>query len=169
MSDNSIEILGQKIGYPTTWQGTFSVLIICGCISFLGYTLDPSDIDSYSALFSGTSEQAYNESLTTISKLNSDIEEMQITINELTEKANLAEAEKLAVFNKLEEDRKSREEALVTLNNLQNARVAELNQVQRSLPPQQQQQQQQYLILQGQQIQQQLGNVQQQQQLRITQ
>lgn len=138
--------------------------MICLCVSFLGYTLDAKEIESYSGLFNGTSEEAYNKSLATISKLNSDIEGMQLTINELTQKANLAKAEKVAVFSKLEAERKSREKALVSLSNLQAARLVELTKVQKQLPPQQQQQQQQYLNLQGQQIQQQLGNVQQQQQ-----
>jgi len=171
MSDNTIEILGQKFSYPTTWQGTSSVLIICLCVSFLGYTLDAKQIDSYSNLLNGTTERAFNESLETIAKLNSDIEGMQSTINQLTEKANLADEEKQEVYSKLEAERQSREKALVNLNNLQSARVSELNTAYQNLSPQQQQQQQQIWSMQGQQIQQQLGNVQQQQQqqLKVTQ
>ncbi len=171
MPDNTIELMGQKLSYPTTWQGAFTVTMICFCITFLGYTLDANQIKSYSGLFSCSSEEAYNESLSTIAKLNSNIGGMQLTINALTQKANLAENEKTEMFSKLETDRKSRELAIEALSNLQAARVAELAKTQDKLPLQQQQQQQQYLSLQAQQIQQQLGNVQQQQQqqLRFTQ
>ncbi len=38
MDNNTIEILGQKFSYPTTWQGAFSVLVIFSCIAYLGST-----------------------------------------------------------------------------------------------------------------------------------
>lgn len=167
MMDNTIEIMGQKFSYPSTWQGATSVFVVCSCIAFLAWTLEASEIDSYQGLFNGASEQAYNESLSTISELNAQIEGMQLTINDLSEKANLVEEEKEAVLARLETERQSRERALVSLSHLQAARVSDLNRNQKQLPVQQQQQQQQYLSLQDQQIQQQLGNIQQQQQQQL--
>jgi len=46
MSENSMEILGQKFSYPSTWHGAFSVLIICVSATTLAITLSPEQIES---------------------------------------------------------------------------------------------------------------------------
>ncbi|WP_017445694.1 hypothetical protein [Gayadomonas joobiniege] len=165
MADNSIEVLGQKFCYPTTWQGTLSVFIVCVCIGFLGYVLDADKINSYSSLFNGKTEEAYNESIETIAKLNQQIEEMQGTINNLTKKSNLATEEKVEIYTNLENKRKTREDALLNLKQVQADRIQELNKIESAIPPQQQS----MFYLQQQKIDKQLGNIQQQQQQQIQQ
>lgn len=170
MAEGTIEILGQKFCYPTTWQGALAVVAVTLCIGFLGYTLDANQIQSYSSLFNGKSEEAYNESLDTISKLNQQIEGMQDTITDLTSKANLAEARKKQVYARLEQERKAREAALKNLSSLQQQRQVELGAASSALSEQEEKKRKEYLSYQQQKIQRQLGNIQQQQQqqLKIT-
>lgn len=161
MPEHHIEILGQKFSYPSTWQGAFSILIVCTCIGFLGYTLDSDEITSYSKLFSKEkSEGAYNESLATIAELNSQIGGMQKTIHNLTSKANLAEKEKTKVYAKLEKERQIRKKALLSLSQHQEDKV--VSDFVKSFGGKDIAGQQ-YLDAQQQKIQQQLINIQQQQ------
>lgn len=135
MSEHSIELLGQKFSYPTTWQGTLSVMAVSAAIAFLGYTLDADQIRSYQGLFAGKTEQAYQESLDTVATLNQQIESMQGTILELSAKASLNGEEKKQVYQVLESDRLTRENKLNALSVSQQARTDALLTQAPDLPP----------------------------------
>tara|TARA_B110000503_G_scaffold31602_1_gene51099 strand:- start:1249 stop:1494 length:246 start_codon:yes stop_codon:yes gene_type:complete len=79
MSENSIEILGQKFSYPSTWQGAFSVLIICVSVTTLAITLLPEQIESLGIALGTELDKQFESDLVGIneklSKENSSLKE----------------------------------------------------------------------------------------------
>lgn len=91
MADGTIEILGQKLSYPTSWHGTAAVAIVCGALVAILFivkgwatpeTLDKlKDVVNYSQVQGATTENLVN----TVAKLNeriSAIESKQIVKND---------------------------------------------------------------------------------------
>ena len=133
MSDNTIEVLGQKLSYPTTWQGTAAVLIVCVCMAFLAYTLTPSQIDSYANLLEGKTEQKINdELLNTNNQLNTQIEELQSQVLQLSEHAQIEKKEKQKIAKNLETLRHNREQSYTKLAELQEEQSAQLATIDKS-------------------------------------
>lgn len=160
MAENSIEILGQKISYPSTWQGTTAVFSVCLCIGFLGWTLEGDQINAFGKVFNGHSEQAYNQSLQTIEKQNKMISSMQVTIDKLTSKAKISQEEKNKITERLKANIKDIESSLQSLSQIQQNKKSEFKTKDNDLTPYQKD----YLLKQEQQIQQQIQQLQQQQQ-----
>lgn len=102
MPEHSIELLGQKFSYPSTWQGAFSVLVVCAAISFIASTLEPDQIDSYRSLFDTQSSKQVEDSLVNLNeKLNDQIISLKTDVLRLTEAANLANSEKEEIVSKV--------------------------------------------------------------------
>lgn len=167
MQGNSIEFLGQKVSYPTTWHGTVAVLIVCVCVAFLGYSLDKERIDSWSGVVNNNAEKAYNDALLTINKKDQQIQVLTNKITELTLQANLDKNQKIALNQDLESSRVEAEIATKALAASQKQKVDEWNRIKENMPLPQQQQQQNQFVNQQQQIQQQLQSLKQQQQQQL--
>lgn len=103
MADNSIEVLGQKFSYPTTWQGAISILVVCLCISFLAYTLDPDKIDSYAGWRGPQSDKSLETGLIKTNKtLNAEVVSLREQILSLADKVSLDDQEKKEIIKKLD-------------------------------------------------------------------
>ena len=61
MSENNIEILGQKLSYPTTWHGTTAVLFLCIALVIIALLFKgwatPDTINAVKGLYADASVQ----------------------------------------------------------------------------------------------------------------
>lgn len=61
MSDGTIEVLGQKLSYPTNWQGVAAVTVVCVAFTVIAYIAKgwatPEVLQGLSGLASTTKEQ----------------------------------------------------------------------------------------------------------------
>ena len=120
MSETSIEILGQKLSYPATWQGTTAIGLVCVCVAFLGYTLDAEELDSYSNLFNTTTQDAYDTSVDTTAILNEQVISLQAKIQELSDSSNLSDDAKTVLNQELDVIAATQEQALASLQTAHN-------------------------------------------------
>jgi len=140
MSEHSIEVLGQKFSYPSTWHGTVSILIVCASISFIAYALEPEQINSYGGWFGSESDKKIEEGLVDLNKKQSEqIVTLKAEVSRLTTIANLAEDDKNKITTKLEAADKEINDAYNNLIGKQTERKDKLNTIINSSGQQQRQ------------------------------
>lgn len=139
MTNYSIEFLGQKFSYPTTWQGAFSVLVVCASLSFLVYKLSPEQIDSIGTLLGRTSDQQFENNLVEVNqKLKAHNKELQAQVTKLSQMADISAQEKKKITSTLAVNDKQVKEAYRMLIQEQTARKAAIAALQSSNPKHQQ-------------------------------
>lgn len=125
MSEHSIEFLGQKFSYPTTWQGAFSVLVVCGCITVAAVMLSPEQIESLGVAFGNdSSEQLESELFAINEKLSSENASLKDDLLKLSEAANISEREKRKIVSKVETSEKELTAAYSNVIDMQSERKA---------------------------------------------
>jgi len=94
MSDGSIEILGQKLAYPTTWYATVAVMIVCVALVIIAYLAKgwatPEILDGIKGITNFSAEQEK-----TITGLVENVEKLSIQMNALEQKVANAGTESL--------------------------------------------------------------------------
>lgn len=169
MSDNDLEILGQKFSYPSTWQGSVTVLGICFCISFLAVTLDDTTIESYAQLVHGVaSHEAYEQSLQTIDELVAENEKMRSLVIKLGNASNLNATQIDEINEDLGEGITSITQSLSYLDEHQKQQSLNFSKLGGDIPIEPRQKIEGHLAFQRQQIQTQLGKLKQQQQQQLS-
>ncbi|MFC1824386.1 hypothetical protein ACFL9T_16885 [Thermodesulfobacteriota bacterium] len=161
MPEHSIEFLGQKFSYPTTWQGSFSVLIVCISISFIAFTLSPEQIKSYSAWFGSESDKKFEGDLVSINqKLSDDVSSLKAEVLRLTKAADIPEPKKKEIVKKIEASDKKLNDAFAAIIEKQIERKDSIS----AAIPRSGQQQQRILTIEKARLDKQIGELQQQQQ-----
>lgn len=89
IESNSIEILGQKLSYPTTWKGVWSVGLVGGTICFVAWTFDPLKIKELKELIEVLKSEksvlkSENQDLAV--KINTTEEELTLVKNDAEQK-----------------------------------------------------------------------------------
>ncbi|MBJ7536270.1 hypothetical protein [Marinomonas transparens] len=108
MTEHSIEFLGQKFSYPSTWQGAFSILVVCASATILAVTLSPEQIESIGVAFGTESDKQFNDELIIIQeKLSQENAVLKAEISRLTQVANIPVSEKQAIALKIEASEKA--------------------------------------------------------------
>jgi len=148
MSGDTIEILGQKFSYPSSWPGAFAILVIGLCIAFVVYSLDEGKINSWSKIFNGTNEKAYNDALATIANQHKEIQTLKSTISDLTSNTNLSSTDIDKLQKSIEDASKLSESSLSQLSSSQAQRETEWIVNQGDISVQQQQEQRRYFSMQ---------------------
>ena len=111
MDNHSIEILGQKLSYPSSWHGVVSVFFVCSCLVLLAYVIDENRIGAIgdavastrSAVNSST-EKTLSEARVTIANQVKEIENMTKAIKQVESKlekkdfTNLKEFQDLKIY-----------------------------------------------------------------------
>lgn len=106
--DNTIEILGQKFSYPTTWQGTTAIFFVCLCVSFLAWTLEPSQISAYVNGLSPQDNKITEEKLISVNeKLDKEVISLRAEVLRLTKLTTLDEADKKKIIKKVDAGKKA--------------------------------------------------------------
>ena len=166
MSDQ-IEILGQKLAYPNTWQGASAVFFFCLSLTLISWFafkwLTPEAVQALNAIVVGQNAEKQQLVLAN-QKLLQQVEYLQKQVDEFTKGSQTVDViDKKAITESLKQFRKEREEILSNVLTQQKAQQEILNSAGAKLPDekpivilQQQQQQQQ------QQTQSQLNQLQQQ-------
>ena len=161
MSEHSIELLGQKFSYPTTWQGAFSVLVVCASITILVATLSPEQIKSIGIALGTESDREFESELVAINeKLSEENASLKEDIFRLTETTNISEPEKQKIVAKVEESEKELSKVYANVISRQLERKEMIS----AAIPNSNQQQQRVLSLEEARLVQQIGQLQQQQQ-----
>lgn len=161
MSEYSIEILGQKFSYPSTWQGTFSVLIVCVSIASISITLSPEQIKSFGVALGTEYDQQFEKELVGINeKLNSEISSLKEDLLRLARTEIITEPEKIEIVSKVEASEKAINDAYADAIESQ----VERREIISSAIPSSNQQQQRILSIEEARIVQQIGQLQLQQQ-----
>ncbi|MEQ3763103.1 MAG: hypothetical protein ABNH15_08590 [Alcanivorax sp.] len=128
MPEHSIELLGQKFSYPTTWQGSFSVLVVCGCITVATVMLSPEQIDSLGAAFGRESSERLESELFSINeKLSSENATLKNDLLKLTDTANIPEREKRKIVSQVETSEKELTAAYANVIEMQSERKTMLS------------------------------------------
>jgi hypothetical protein len=82
MGEYSIEILGQKFSYPTTWQGTASILVVCLALVAIAFIFDGERIKAIGDVIDSASKATIDDAL---QKANTTITNQANEISQLTE------------------------------------------------------------------------------------
>jgi len=161
MSEHSIEFLGQKFSYPTTWQGAFSILVVSASISFLAYALSPEQIKSYGGLISSETAKIFEGDLVQINKkLSDDVSFLKAEVLRLTEAADIPEPKKEEIVSKVKTSDKELNDVFAAAIEKQIERKDYIS----AAIPKSGGQQQRILTMEEQRLIQQIGQLQQQQQ-----
>lgn len=84
MADHSLEILGQKISYPETWQGVSAVVAVCLTVVFIAYILDENRINAISKALAENKKQVISAGNKKIANAEELINNQAKEINDLT-------------------------------------------------------------------------------------
>ncbi len=104
MAEHSIEFLGQKFSYPTTWQGVSAVFVVCAAITTLAIMLSPEQIESIGIALGTDSERQFESELVAINeKLSEENANLKDQVFRLTEAANIPESEKREIVSQVTE------------------------------------------------------------------
>ena len=163
MTDNSIEILGQKFSYPDNKYGALSVFFICASISFIAWTLEPNQINAYANNFGTMKEKQAEADLVSLNnELNKEVNYLRVEVLRLAaNNKNVNEDEKKNIVKKIDANQKIIDSKYSNLIKTQNERQEQLDKI-ISISNQQQQQP---LLIEKARLQQQTGLFVQQQQL----
>lgn len=94
----NIEILGQKLSYPTTWQGAAAVLILCIALTAIAYIAKgwatPEVISGLAGLNTTTKQQEgiNNSLLDNINKLSVKVASLELNLIKATKKVDAGES-----------------------------------------------------------------------------
>lgn len=164
MSEHSIELLGQKFSYPTTWQGASSILVVCASLTVFAMNLSPEQAEIIRLAFGSESDKQFESGLVEINeKISNENAFLKAQVLELTEAANIPEAQRREIVSKVEEAEKEISDAYANIIDMQVERQKTL----RAAIPISTQQQQQVLTIEQARIVQQIGQLQQQQQTQL--
>lgn len=104
MSDGSIEILGQKLAYPTSWHGTAAVLAVCVSLvvvaSFAKDWATPEVLDKLKGIASYSEEQdkTTKELVEAVAKLTLQLNELESRVSKGAVKgSNAAESNEIKI------------------------------------------------------------------------
>jgi len=84
MSEHSIDILGQKFSYPSTWQGVVAVLVICCAVVALAYIFDGERIRAVGDAVAVANRDALDASKEALEKASITINNQAREIAQLT-------------------------------------------------------------------------------------
>ena len=158
--ENSIEILGQKFSYPSTWQGTASILIVGATICFIAWTLEPQQINAYVNGISPSNKETESKLVAVNKSLTDEVVNLRKQVLDLAEKSSLDDVSKKDLLSKVEGGKEAIDLKFGELINAQQKRANLVGgQISSS-----NQQQQQMLSAEAARLNQQLGQFQQQQQ-----
>lgn len=107
MSEHSIEFLGQKFSYPSTWQGAFSVLVICSSLTVIAVMLSPEQVNAYGSLVGSESEKSV---LSLTEKLSQENISLRADILQLADSSDLPDEQKQEIVLKVESSAKEIDE-----------------------------------------------------------
>lgn len=123
MSENSIELLGQKFSYPATWQGAFSVLVVSASLTVAAVMLSPEQIESLGVAFGTESDQRLESELFAINeKLSQENASLKDDLLKLTDTSNIPERKKRAIVSKVENSEKELSAAYANVIEIQSER-----------------------------------------------
>ncbi|QLE97464.1 hypothetical protein [Neptunomonas phycophila] len=94
MSEHSIEILGQKLSYPSNWHGVAAVFIVCSSIVAISYFLDEKRIGAIGKAVAGVksalqeSEASNIKAQETIKNQAQEIENLTQALSELNKQSD---------------------------------------------------------------------------------
>ncbi|GAB1259273.1 hypothetical protein NBRC116494_37760 [Aurantivibrio plasticivorans] len=100
MSEHSIEFLGQKFSYPSTWQGAFSVFVVCTAITTTAITLSPEQVNAIGSLIGNDSEETVVSLTDKLSKENLELRKQVLW---LAETPDISREERQEVVSKVKD------------------------------------------------------------------
>lgn len=108
MQENSVEFLGQKFSYPSTWPGAFSVLVVCASITTTIIALSPEQIDSFSVALGMESDKKIEKNYLELNKkLIEEFSSLKKEVKEIVLKGDVSDEGRDRLLTNIEESDKS--------------------------------------------------------------